>query len=214
MPGTSCQSRCRSHPGDGGHQVLAELLAAMVLRAAAEAAAGPEAAATRAGLAAWPAGSRLDRRPSSRADGAAGQASALPPPMVPSLVESETRLCSIQVWGPAIPELWPLPDAAERGDEAIARGQAAAARLPVPPHAACAAAHPHLLPSLPSALRPPFHRQEDFKAAVEPSEGFVYGPERPQADTFVAQVSAVPSRRGLPEEHTRAKCRHCSGGGA
>ncbi|KAL4448549.1 hypothetical protein ABPG75_005768 [Micractinium tetrahymenae] len=95
----------KSHPGDGGHQVLAELLAAMVLRAAAAAAAGPEAATAQAGLGAWPAGSRLDglsaptaATAAERAAGGAagGSAAVLPLPMVPSLAESETRLCSIQ----------------------------------------------------------------------------------------------------------------------
>ena len=76
----------KSHPTDGGHKVLAELLAGALLRALGDAA-QPGAAARHAGLTAWPEGSRLPE----------AHRAALPPPMIHDNVDAATTLCAIQV---------------------------------------------------------------------------------------------------------------------
>ena len=82
----------KSHPTDGGHKVLAELLAGALLRALGDEA-QPGEAARQAGLTAWPKGSRLPQ----------AHKAALPPPMIHDNVDASTTLCAIQVclegWG-------------------------------------------------------------------------------------------------------------------
>ena len=84
---------CRLHPSDGGHQVLAELLASVVVRAAGEVLAGPAAAqqpgAAGALAAAFPLPSRSDPR----------LPQDLPPPMIAGNEVAATTLCAIQVGG-------------------------------------------------------------------------------------------------------------------
>ncbi|PSC71318.1 hypothetical protein C2E20_5316 [Micractinium conductrix] len=72
----------RTHPNDRGHQMIAELLASTLIKAAAEQAEGWEAAIGAA------AGWAPEREPNSSA--------GLPPPMIPGNADVPTSLCAIQ----------------------------------------------------------------------------------------------------------------------
>lgn len=74
----------RTHPNDRGHQMLAEMLAYLVLRAAEEQRRGP------------PQGPPVWARRSAEQQRGLGQ---LPPPMIPGNVAVPTSLCAIQVGG-------------------------------------------------------------------------------------------------------------------
>ena len=80
--------RDRSHPNNVGHRVLAEQLAAALMRAAAEVVAQqqPEGGVAALALAAWPAESVLGAKVLD-----------LPPPMIQNNTDATNSLCAIQV---------------------------------------------------------------------------------------------------------------------
>jgi hypothetical protein len=76
-----CDSHCRTHPGDLGHQVIAELLAGLVFQAAERLQVGSDGVSRGAGWAA----ERTDA-------GLKG----LPPPMIPDNEDAPSTLCAMQ----------------------------------------------------------------------------------------------------------------------
>lgn len=149
----------RTHPNDRGHQMLAEMLAHLVLRAAEEMRRGP------------PQGPPVWARRSAEQERGLGQ---LPPPMIPGNVAVPTSLCAIQVggWAGGWVQQWRW----------ASRQRSSAA------HAAAASQVPACLPSQPARRRAGcLSLQESFKPMVVHSSGFEWRPERPDEPTFVEQ---------------------------
>lgn len=81
----------RTHPNDRGHQVIAELLASLLLKATAEFDEGWEEAVGAA--AGW---APKQPRPGKQDDGKTASPWQLPPPMIPGNADVPTSLCAIQ----------------------------------------------------------------------------------------------------------------------
>lgn len=110
-----------THPNDRGHQVIAELLASLLLKAAAEEREGWEAAVAEA--AGW-APERQWGQP-----GAKGP--RLPPPMIPGNADIPTSLCAIQVG------VCTRLGAGEVQQRTCLRGTAILVGMPLPPLGQC-----------------------------------------------------------------------------
>ena len=150
------------HPGPAGHQVLAELLAGLLQRAAAEVAAGLVPA----------------RRADARLEG-------LPPPMAPNYEDHRSSLCLQLVSAGRLPAVLPAAAAVARGRRAGSWGR----YLLVPTAQRCCLcpAAVTALGTLPYLCPPAAPPQRDFKAVVRRQRGWEYRPERPQLERWVEQ---------------------------
>ena len=163
----------RTHPNDRGHQMLAEMLAHLLLRAAEE---QRRAAAPPLAPPVW-----APRSEEQEARLGLG----LPPPMIPGNVAVPTSLCAIQVGGQA---------------QGPSNRQAQAGGLLGP---AVGDSVPTRLPLLTSILYTIPHlntiKQEGFKPMVVDSAGFQWRPERPEEPSFAGQkwgwTGLKPGRR-------------------
>lgn len=152
---------CSIHPGATGHQVLAELLAALMTKAAQEVAAGAPLV------------------PVSRP----GQ-EGLPPSMARNFREARTSLCAQLVGGWYALRRWETPIALHQLPRCLC---VAAALLAAPLHTLLTLIsvhpyHPRFCLFLSTTLP-----QRDFEPTVVEQEGFEYEPEKPDLPSWVEQ---------------------------
>ena len=158
---TAQQQRCHA-AADLGHQLMAELLAGVVLTAVknvAEAAAeGKQGIAAAAGA-----------RGAAAVTGGTAQPVELPPPMIPGNADVPTCLCAMQVRHFVQAQLLLSSLAVQLARKA--RACSPPIRTP---------------PTLPPTIHCPAV-QEDFKGVARRMKGFEYNAERPKKKSFVEQ---------------------------